>query len=50
MYMYINICVGCHIGRHIGKLHVQAIATTELRFPDLDVIEIDYLFVFVGKF
>jgi len=37
-----------HLGRHLGKWHLQAIATTGARFPDLDIIEVDSLFVFVA--
>jgi len=37
-----------HLCRHLRKWQLQAIATTEARLPDLDIIEIDSLFVFVA--
>jgi len=37
-----------HFGRHLGKWPLQAIATTGARFPNLDIIEINSLFVFVA--
>ena len=37
-----------HLCCHLGKWHLQAIATTGARFPDLDIVEIDSLFVFVA--
>ena len=43
-----DIQISVHLGRHLGKWHLQAIATTEARFPDFDIIEIDSLFVFVA--
>jgi len=45
---YTNICFCGHFGRYLGKWHLQPIATTGARFPDLDIIEIDSLFVFVA--
>ena len=38
-----------HLYRHLGKWHLQAIAATGAGFPDLDIIEIDSLFVFVAE-
>ena len=45
---YTNIYFISHIGRHLWMLHFQAIATTRDRFPDLNTIEMDFLFVFVA--
>src|SRR6218665_3512605 len=45
IYKYLSCS---HLCRHLGKWHLQAIATTGARFPDLDIIEIDSLFVFVA--
>jgi len=33
------------IGRHIEQVHFQAIASTKDRFPVLEIIQIDSLFV-----
>ena len=45
---YTNICFGAHIGRNLGNLQFQAIATTKTRFSALDIIEIDSSFVCVA--
>jgi len=37
-----------HFGRHLEKLYLQAIATKRDWFPDLDIMEIDSSFVFLG--
>jgi len=42
------ISFGCHIGRHLQNLHFNAIATRCHRFPDLEVIEIDFPLVFIS--
>jgi len=44
---YSNICFSGHIGRHLGKLHFQAIATIRDRLVDLDITENGFLFFFV---
>jgi len=40
------VCFGGHIGRDLGHLHFQPIATTIDRFPDLGIIEIDSSIIF----